>query len=548
MRLNKKNLACAFILVSMMVGFVLYQPFALNQNSSAIDENYPIKTSAYGDPIHPTNIFLNDSRIISLFESVKIDLNTSEFNDANYTKIQFEFSDGSTLFEDMTYDVGSNFTYIYTPSYNVPTGYHKIYFQIYNETGELLNENTTCKQIFIDTHYYAATFVSQKLFLNETLDVSLTILNISTYEFTYQVSIVNSTESDDQETLKIIPGSNIEWFNLSIKQEDFDIVNKNYYIKVDLTDSGKTHATYFRFRVLNHNPEIISSTISIPDKIYRTRDFDISINISDIETNTQNINVSMQLSTPLGIKLNTVTEAGSSTNNFTLTMNIPKNRPVGQYLLNITAQDPDGGVSSYINYIQVLNIRPEIKNYEINGLPRTQQISVFYGDDLTFTFNVSDVDGTIKYITVSLINEEGEWFNITKLYNQNFEISIRSIDLVRGTWNVYISVTDSNDGTTTLTSDIGTAPQQIRIIPDALGLIMPWVTLIIGLIVGLLIGVAFAYKILQSRGRAKIEPEKKEAKKIPSKPREKKPSEAEKEAEEIEEKEKPTKKKIKRRL
>jgi hypothetical protein len=298
--------------------------------------------------------------------------------------------------------------------------------------------------------------------------------------------------------------------------------------------------------VLNYNPEILESTLSIPDEIYRTIDFDISINVSDIESAIQDINVSAQLTTPLGQKLGQVEESENTDNNFTLTLNVAKNRPIGQYLLNITAIDPDGGLSSFIHYITILNLSPEIKNFWINGLSPAQQISIFYGEEITFTFDVSDEDSDIEYVTVSLLNENDEWFNTTKLYTPaNFEIAIRSIDLVRGTWNVYISVTDSDDSTTSLTSDIGQAPKQIRIVPDALGLIMHWITLIVGLIIGLLMGIALAYKLIKRK--PSTQPAKqKPSKKAPSKPQEKPSTQPEEKPKE--KKEKPTQKKIKRRL
>jgi hypothetical protein len=552
MKLNKKHIAVTLILFSIISGFFLWQPHAqISDNSS----HHPDRIKISQTTISPENIHVNDTIVASLFDPVLIKINTTELLYANYSKVKFQYPGGSSDIFDMEHTTGENFTYTYVPPYYVPNGTTIMTFQVYNESGVLLNTEPTQTQLFIYSNYYAADFppnYDNEGYLNETLNVKILIDNISAYEpqrnFIYQISIVNSTDLSSQTTIKYIPGDNIEGFSLFLNESLFTKVNKYYYVKVNLTDdaSGKTEPTYFRFKVLNHNPEILENTLSVPAEIYRTIDFDISINVTDIESAIQDVNVSAQLTTPLGLKLGLVEESDNTDNNFTLTLNVAKNRPIGQYLLNITAVDPNGGQNSFIHYLSILNLNPEINNFWINGLSPVQQISVFYGEDITFTFDVSDEDSNIEYITVSLLNENDDWFNITKLYSPaNFEIAIRSIDLVRGIWNVYISVTDSDGATTSLTSDIGQAPKQIRIVPDTLGLIMPWVTLIVGLLIGLLIGIAVAYKLIK-RKPSTTPVKQTPSKKAPSKPQEKTKTEPEEKPEE--KKEKPTQKKIKRRL
>ncbi|MGM0470392.1 MAG: hypothetical protein ACQERB_16530 [Promethearchaeati archaeon] len=549
MKIDKKCLICSIILFTVIYGSILYQPMGLDQPLSDSDG---IKNSDNGSgSISPQYIYFNDTNIISLFESILIKINTTEFSNVNYTKVQFLYPGGSKDIYNMEYDIGANFTYTYTAPYYVPNGTTIVTFQLYDEFDVLLNSNNTETQIFINSNYYAADFppnYNNEGYINDSLNVKILIKNISTYEFTFQVSIVNSTDYDNQVTLMYISGNNIEGFALFLDHTIFTKLNKFYYVKVNLTDQNdKTKPIYFRFKVLNRNPTIIPSSLIIPDDIYRTVNFDVSVNVSDAESTTENINVSLQLTTPLGIKLDPETQSGSSNNAFTITLNIPAGRPIGQYLINITAVDPDGGLSSYISYLTVKNILPDINSYKINDRPQTEAISIFYGDDIIFTVNVTDDDGTIEYVTVSLLNEEDEWFNITKLYHENLEILIRSVDLISGTWLVYISATDSEGGTTTITSDYGQGPQQIRIIPDALGLIMPWLTLIFGLIIGVLIGLFLGNRLLSSRIEKQEKPTPEISKKKPSKPVKKQLS-PQKEQPEEEEEEKPTKKKIKRRL
>jgi cytoskeletal protein RodZ len=96
------------------------------------------------------------------------------------------------------------------------------------------------------------------------------------------------------------------------------------------------------------------------------------------------------------------------------------------------------------------------------------------------------------------------------------------------------------------------APQQIRIVPDIIGLILPWVTLIVGLILGGLVGIAIAYNVFRVKQKTEEPPKKKAtAKKVPKETKVEKTTTEKKETEEEqqeEEKEKPTPRKIKRKL
>ena len=66
------------------------------------------------------------------------------------------------------------------------------------------------------------------------------------------------------------------------------------------------------------------------------------------------------------------------------------------------------------------NNPPEIHDYWINDVALTEPFSINYGEDLVFTFNISDVENSITYVTVSLLDEDGNWFNITREYKNNF--------------------------------------------------------------------------------------------------------------------------------
>jgi hypothetical protein len=128
-----------------------------------------------------------------------------------------------------------------------------------------------------------------------------------------------------------------------------------------------------------------------------------------------------------------------------------------------------------------------------------QSISVNYGEDLIFTFDVSDIEESIDYITVSLLDAENNWYNISKKYKSGLQIIIRTEELITGIWYVYISVTDVDGATTRLSSDYDLAPQEINIIPDLLSPVLPWIAFLIGMLIGILAGVGILYKKFKTK-------------------------------------------------
>jgi len=559
MKGNKKYIVLTVFIASFITIGCIFLPHQPLISDTHINEDglIGINTSNGDGIFNETDVYLNDSHVITLFESIRIDINTSAFlsPSANYTEIQFIYSDGTEFVANMTYVPEYNFTYTYTPSYDVPTGEHKIYFQIYEDDGTLMNDNTTEIPFTVDSSYYDANFQQgDDLYLGDILDVELFIQNISNYRFKYNVSVVDSTNESNQNDLMFI-GNEIKWFNRTIEESKFS-VNKVYYVKANLTDtnSGKVKATYFPFTVLNRNPNILESTVELPTEIYRATTYFVSLNITDVESeHPDNLTVSMSFTDKFGNQIGSFSKILSPDEyyNYSSTFSIGPSNPVGTYYAKITATDFDDGSSSYIKTVEVKNNLPEINSYKINGRGSSESISVNYGDNLDFTFNITDKDSSVQFVTVSLLGSDGDWFNITREYSNDMKISISTYDLVQGTWYVYITALDADGGRITLGSDYGTAPQQIQVIPDILSDILPWVALVIGIVLGLLIGTGIAYKLLKRRMEKGLEPkeetktEKKKgkiAKKKPSADKKEEDTEEEGEEEDV----KPSKRKIKR--
>jgi len=171
---------------------------------------------------------------------------------------------------------------------------------------------------------------------------------------------------------------------------------------------------------------------------------------------------------------------------------VAETSPAGKYRYTLTAYyDVDGTdeiFDEYTSFITILNNPPVIDGYEINNYDTDESISVLYGEDLVFEFDVTDIEG-VAYITILLKNEDDDEYEITREYEDDLEITIRTEDLITGTWDIYVSVIDTDGVKIDLDDDFNQAPQKFTIIPDTLSGIFPWITLIIGIILGAIVSI-----------------------------------------------------------
>ncbi|MHA1257714.1 MAG: hypothetical protein ACTSPS_19180, partial [Promethearchaeota archaeon] len=346
--------------------------------------------------------------------------------------------------------------------------------------------------------------------------------------------------------------------------ESFSKVNEDYYVKVVLEQISSTRTTseYFKFFVRNNDPLILQSSVSFnPTTVFRTKDCSVSLNVSDVEYMAPFINVSMILEDPNGINFANISLDNNLDDSFTKSFSISASRPAGNYRVRFEAEDPKGDIGEFSTLLTVKNNPPDIDSYEINDIDTDERISVLYGEDLVFEFDVFDEEG-ISYITVLLIDQDDEEYEISREYEDDLEITIRTEDLVTGTWTVYVYVTDIDEATTKLDSDFDTGPQEIEIVPNLLDDILPWIMFFIGLGIGIIgvIVIALAKrkpKISESEMPKKKSVSKKKPKEV-QKPKKQKPEKAtrevpkeEIESDKVEEQEPKTvapKRKIKRRL
>ncbi|MHA1349967.1 MAG: hypothetical protein ACTSSC_02760 [Promethearchaeota archaeon] len=524
--------------------------------------NPEVKTASNGNPsLDYSAVSQNASIIYRLFESVKFNINASKFVTPNYTIMQIHYSNG-VIGDFNMINVGGteNFTYTFKPGYNAPLGFQNISFLIYNVSDYLLSSSIPITNFTITTNYFISLDKAEYN-RGDTLYAELVVNNNpQPYDFNWNVSIVDNDNETLQNVLFDI-GNN--FFQTSILIDDrFEFSNKIYYFKLNMTDdsSGTKEATYLPFTVLNTLPEISIPTVKFSkNPLKRAEDCKITLNVTDEDPATlpENLTVSMVIQTSTGEILAPIELTNHNNWTFSTTFSIATNKPVGVYQITIEAEDQYNGINTYTTSISISNNPPNILSYSVNGLSMNQSITLNYGEDLIFSFDVTDVENTIAYITVSLLDSEDNWYNITREYAPGMRITIRTEELITGIWYAYISVTDIDGATTYLNSDFGLAPQEINVLPDLLTPILPWISFSIGIILGVLAGVGILYKKFKTKSvDVKKVPSKKSASQKPTKkvkpvPSRKKDAEEEIEKAEVIDVEPPSKepqRKIKRKL
>ena len=534
--------------------------FTINQENNFLNKEDELKTSNGEISLSYSSIFRNTTIIRRGFDSINITVNVSAFATATKTYMRIYFTNNTNVLINMSYIPGTNknFTYTYTPEGYAPLGIQRVNFEILNNSDYQLNTGDIYTNFTIRSNSMVG-FNSSQYYRNQYLLADITIDNSENFQ--WEVSAVNSTDILHQKTLTIVYQNPFQVKFLI--DDNFDIVNKDYYLKVNMSENGvQWIADYFGFYVNNTNPIFYENTIQFnPTSVFRTERCDIRVNVNDSESNPSNINVKIRLIDPNRNVAYTQTLYYSGNGQFIGNFTISAGSPKGIYEVEFEATDDNGGKSTVLKKITIKNNLPKIDGFEINDIDTDEPISVNYGDDLKFKFDVTDVEG-VAYVTIKLIMEDAtsddvEEYEITREYEDDLEITIRTEDLAAGTWTVYVSVTDTDGATTDLADNFDSGPQQITVIPDLLTSVMPWITLIVGSILGIIAGLGIGFYMRKSKyPESKPEEAKPITKKKTIKVKESitptKPKAIEKESvkkpEKKEPKEPTTKRKIKRKL
>ncbi len=560
---NRKILILIISMCSLMSFFIISTNLQNNKFNDEIKGDFSNPNiAAVPSPLPYSAISQNSSSIYRLFESINFTIDASSYSGANYSIMQVIFTNGSLINYSLNFVGNNKFYYEFTPTYDAPLGFQNASFLIYNASDVLLNNQTTYTNFTIKTNYMV-NFNQNEYVIGDILSAELALNDFGAYQFRWNITVVDKINESTHENLLSLQ-NNLYHFSFNIDNNTFQQINKIYYVKVNISDklTGKIRPVYFPFKIGNSNP-LINSTIKLtPEDIFRTDECEISLNATDLETASEDLNLVMSLYDSEGILTLEIPIPYVSGNLFSETFNIPSSKPIGIYRISVTVTDENGGSTSETTTLTVKNNLPVIHSYLINGRSMNQSISVAYGHNLVFTFNVSDKEG-VDFIKVALLDENDDWYNITTAYEDvDTKITIRSVELLTGSWIVYLFVYDSDGAIVSLTDNYIQAPQQIRIIEDTISNYIPWISLLLGLGIGMLIGIGSIFKYSKSKYSGTTVRTPKKPQKIPSKKalkkKEIKPkqssedldegSTSESESEKVPEKDSTTKRKIKRKL
>lgn len=526
MNLNKKSILFISLLFSSLLIFnftnIISKEILKEENPNC----FPIKNLRTSkDPITYEDIYCNTTSIRRFYDTINITLiNIDKFDNATELDIYINvsFTNNSLVNYSMTIVPLINISYwCFTPTIDAPLGLQNVTFSIFNSTGLLNNQTTKTNFIILNNLAECAAYLSTtKIYRNQFLDVIIAPWDVEdrTIDLNWKTTIVN--QSNNQ--IKSI-GFNISTFQQKIDSA-FSDVNAVYKIKVNITDTDNNHSVhYFLFEVINSPPQIVISPINTiiitPEDrgVKRSSELvKITLNVTDIEDDSpSDVDVKLKIEDTNGVEEQLVftnNEDGS----YELEFNITASKPMGWYDLTIIAEDQDGGTDEHSDYLIVENNPPEILGYYINNMSTENNISIGYGLDLVFTFNISDVEEIegLGFVKVCLLNSENKWYNVSNRYSENGSITIRTVDLIGGKWLVYIFVIDADGAEVGLDIGFDDAPQEIEIIPD-ISPIITWIFIISAIIFGFGFGYVISF-ILNSRKREEISKtiEKEKVKKI----------------------------------
>ncbi|TFG01322.1 MAG: hypothetical protein EU540_03960 [Promethearchaeota archaeon] len=518
--MKRKNTVSTFVIFFLLFALFLNSTIISSNNQNNENNKHLNKKDIKFKPkmsnglksLNYSNIHQNATEIYRGFlkdmHSVNFTVNASGFENVDNMNIQIYFPGNTDETYPMTALANHNFTYTYRPAYDAPLGFHEVKFIVYNSTGSILNTQTTLSNFTVKSNCMIGLDPEKSEYRRgETLETSLIVYDFKIYSFKWNITVVDNVDESIQKNIFNV-GNDLFHIKIEIN-ETYEQTNKNYFIKVNMTDVNnnyiRTAVAYFQFKVLLP-VSLLTSIIFNPTSIFREQSCNLDTNVSYIQNDLriELINVSLTL---IDTNINDLLLTNNNDGTFSNTFSVDAIYPARRYHYTIKTLYNLEEIEQYKGTISVKNNPPEIDGYEINDYDTDESISVNYGEDLVFEFDVSDIEG-VAYITLLLINEDDDEYEISREYESDLEITVRTAELITGTWEIYVYVTDTDGATVGLDDDFDNAPQKITIIPDTLSNILPWIMLIIGLISGILVATGITYYSMKSK-KLKYKPEEK---------------------------------------
>lgn len=272
---------------------------------------------------------------------------------------------------------------------------------------------------------------------------------------------------------------------------------------------------YFDFEVKNNEPDVYSFDILNQDEesirddftIKRGETFILCANVSDVDSSLDKMRLRLEAEFPGQDQSNMFSNyTDIEPNNdvadwlFYENITVPTNINLGQVILSVIAYVND---STSVEHTRIVNMvvrnnAPVLNNFYINGMGNDTQISIDYGEIVTFTVNGTDVENDIEYIRVEIqytdeLDEEQTIVYSTPYTGKNTELNIRTSDLTPGRFIATVYVIDS-DG-----AQDQSYLQEFSINEEKQTISMFWLMFVVGIILGSALSIGFMYAGLKRK-------------------------------------------------
>jgi hypothetical protein len=515
----KKSSKYIVIMLGLMVSGIFFVELTAPSTKMSYGK-IPQYSAGEGDLIYSENVTLGNTHVKRGIEAISIEFQNDK-PERIYTYIaNITLSDGTQ--KNITLSnasVSSLWIGEYIPSISDPLGQVNISIMMMN--GEIIDnpDELGLDGSFIIENNLPSIGVSmnitnREIYREEILKFDFTPSDVEDYlvNLTWNIAIYNKTGSTTPVTTLLNNVSNILSYEFIIPASYQTGI---YYVKATVWDTENDFSIITHdFTILNYAPVIDAyrfenlEGVDISAEqitVLRNSTITLKMNVSDADYHS-GFDLLMQIiakdpTTGDQLFFADYDDISLTNDDWNFTRNITFNSDFSVGLTELTViifeEDNKSIQSTIIQKILIKNNAPTITEYLINGMSPSEAKLFNEGELLLFTFVVSDVEESIRYIEVSLsyINETSgntQYFNYSIPYvGESTTLSIRAVDLPTGTYTVYIFVFDE------ATSTKSAIAYQFEIVIENSFQSITWLMFGVGIILGGAIALGIGYSFFR---------------------------------------------------
>nr|MDO8087740.1 hypothetical protein [Candidatus Sigynarchaeum springense] len=359
------------------------------------------------------------------------------------------------------------FSFTWKTNISIPAGNYQVRANIWNDTdmytgGFDFNPVTT---VYVNNIAPIGSVIllnatDSKIYRNQSMEFLFSIFDPETPfpNLNWNVSLFKLTVTS-QVLLK-------RWYmndtlNQTYKFSGADVLG-NYIFMINITDTsgGFSAQTVSPFTVLNNPPVIHGASYNHTANIKRaTETMHFEVNATDPDNVASGLEVVAILQHKPTLDYPSIVnftspkfEYNSTTGNFTGSVTVDMTFPLGDASIIIKATDNDTSpaVGHFFpedkNSTIVSNNDPVVNGVTVNGNSLANGLRFAIYNNLDFVMNVSDIEGKIDYVQISLNGPNNQNITYFVLGPPPYKVRITTAALSTGTWGVFVTVVDVDGG------------------------------------------------------------------------------------------------------